>query len=84
MVRWHLSQLAAWGAEKVDRSIGWSRLPTVLGISVLIGMGMHPRAKNLYDTGAGKLTNRVPPTPARRTCAPPAPSTAPITTSTTR
>jgi Animal haem peroxidase len=54
VVRRYLSRLAAWGAEKVDRSIGWSRLPTVLGIPVLIGLRARLRAKNLYDIGRGR------------------------------
>ena len=53
MVNRLLSRLAAWGAERVDRSIGWWRLPTVLGITVLVGLRARLLAKNLYDTGRG-------------------------------
>ena len=42
-------------AEKVDRSFGWARLPTVAAIPVLIGLRDRLRAKNLYDTGRGEL-----------------------------
>jgi hypothetical protein len=38
-------------AERIDRSVGWSRLPTVLGIPVLVGLRYRLRAENLYDTG---------------------------------
>jgi hypothetical protein len=48
-----LSRLLSWLAEKVDRSIGWSRLPTPLAIPVLIGLRQQLRAHNLYDTGRG-------------------------------
>ncbi|MGE5697817.1 MAG: peroxidase family protein [Candidatus Sericytochromatia bacterium] len=46
--------MGAFAAQKVDRSIGWSRLPTVLGIPVLIGLRARLRAKNLYETGRGR------------------------------
>jgi hypothetical protein len=42
-------------AEKVDRALGWSRLPTLLGIPVLIGLRDQLRADNLHDTGRGDL-----------------------------
>ncbi|MCV7400384.1 peroxidase [Mycobacterium fragae] len=48
-----LSRLVSWIAEKLDRSIGWSRLPTPLAIPVLIGLRQQLRAHNLYDTGRG-------------------------------
>jgi Animal haem peroxidase len=44
-----------WIAEKVDRSIGWWRLPTPLGILVLVGLRDQLRADNLYGTGRGPL-----------------------------
>lgn len=50
-----LSRVLSWAAEKVDRSIGWSRLPTPLAIPVLIGLRDQLRAHNLYDTGRGPL-----------------------------
>jgi hypothetical protein len=50
-----LSGPLSWVAEKVDRSIGWSRLPRPLGLLVLIGLRDQLRARNLYDTGRGAL-----------------------------
>jgi hypothetical protein len=46
-----LIRAAAWCAERVDRIVGWPRLPTVLAIPVLIGLREQLRSKNLYDTG---------------------------------
>jgi hypothetical protein len=46
-------------AERIDASIGWSRLPTVLGIPVLVGLRYRLRAENLYDTG--RDAGAVPP-----------------------
>jgi Animal haem peroxidase len=46
-----LIRAAAWCAERVDRIIGWPRLPTVLAIPVLLGLREQLRSKNLYDTG---------------------------------
>ena len=46
-----LTRFGARLAERVDRSIGWSRLPTVLAVPVLIGLREQLRAKNLVDTG---------------------------------
>lgn len=43
--------LASWLATRIDRSIGWSRLPTAFGIAVLIGLRNALRADNLFDTG---------------------------------
>jgi hypothetical protein len=42
-------------AERVDRIIGWPRLPTVLAIPVLIGLREQLRSKNLVDTGRGTI-----------------------------
>jgi hypothetical protein len=50
-----LTRLVSDFAEKVDRSFGWSRLPTIAAIPVLIGLRDRLRAKNLYDTGRGPL-----------------------------
>jgi hypothetical protein len=46
-------RLVWWVAEKVDRSIGWWRLPRPLGLLVLIGLRDQLRADNLYGTGRG-------------------------------
>ena len=50
-----LTRLVSDFAEKVDRSFGWARLPTIAAIPVLIGLRDRLRAKNLYDTGRGPL-----------------------------
>jgi hypothetical protein len=50
-----LSGLVSDFAEKVDRSFGWARLPTVAAIPILIGLRDRLREKNLYDTGRGPL-----------------------------
>src|SRR3954469_10281410 len=42
-------------AEKLDRRVGWDRLPLPVAIPVLIGLRNRLRAKNLYDTGRGPL-----------------------------
>ncbi len=40
-------------AERVDRRIGWPRLPLPLAVPVLIGLRHQLRKLNLYDTGRG-------------------------------
>lgn len=50
-----LPRLLSWFAEKVDRSLGWYRLPTPLGLAVLVGLRNQLRVHNLYDTGRGPL-----------------------------
>lgn len=47
----HPVRLLAHLAEVVDRRLGWSRLPTPLGLAVLIGLRSRLRAHNLIDTG---------------------------------
>jgi hypothetical protein len=59
----NLARLLAWVAEQADRTIGWSRLPTVLAVPVLVGLRHQLRAKNLYDTGRGPA-DAPPPDPA--------------------
>jgi len=46
-----------WGrvAGVIDRCVGWARLPTPLGILVLIGLRNQLRKHNLYSTGRGPL-----------------------------
>ncbi|MBF6170986.1 peroxidase family protein [Nocardia blacklockiae] len=46
------TRLLAHAAEAVDRAVGWSRLPTPLGVAVLVGLRSRLRARNLFDTGA--------------------------------
>lgn len=48
-----LSRVLSRAAEIVDQTIGWSRLPTPLGILVLLGLRNRLRAHNLYSTGRG-------------------------------
>src|SRR4051812_37682340 len=38
--------------EKLDRRLGWHRLPTALGLGVLLGIRMRLQEKNLFDTRA--------------------------------
>jgi hypothetical protein len=40
----------AWIAERIDRTTGWSRLPTLTGGLVLEGLRIRLRQRNLYDT----------------------------------
>ena len=42
-------------AEKVDRRIGWHRLPLPVGLLTLIGLRDRLREQNLYDTGRGEI-----------------------------
>ena len=49
------SRVGGWFAERVDRIIGWPRLPVVFAIPVLIGLRQQLRSKNLIDTGRGAL-----------------------------
>ena len=43
-------RLVAPVAEKVDRSVGWDRLSTRMGIVALLGIRHRLRERNLYDT----------------------------------
>jgi Animal haem peroxidase len=54
MPRWPGS-LFTDAAEKLDRRVGWDRLPWPLGLLTLIGLRNRLREKNLYDTGRGPL-----------------------------
>ena len=47
------SNLVTRTAEKVDRAVGWSNLPTPLAVPVLIGLRQRLRESNLFDTGRG-------------------------------
>jgi hypothetical protein len=44
----------ARAAERVDRRVGWSRLPVVLAVPVLVGLRRRLRELNLHDTGRGR------------------------------
>jgi hypothetical protein len=46
-----LSKIFTQVAEALDHSIGWSRMPKMLGILTLIGLRKRLRERNLYNTG---------------------------------
>ena len=52
MSRWPVSSFND-AAERIDRRLGWHRLPLPLAIPTLIGLRDRLREKNLYDTGRG-------------------------------
>jgi Animal haem peroxidase len=52
--RWPFS-LYNSAAERIDRRVGWDKLPKPLAMLVLIGLRNVLREKNLYDTGRGPL-----------------------------
>src|SRR4026207_2429064 len=54
-----MASLIARAAEAIDRSIGWSKLPKLLGPPGPVGLRTRLRQKNLHDTGRGPL-NRPP------------------------
>src|SRR6476660_8061915 len=47
-------------AQLVDHGIGWDKLPTALGLLVLIGLRKTLRQKNLYDTNGVPSTDLPP------------------------
>jgi hypothetical protein len=49
-------------AQAVDRTIGWDRLPTPLGLIVLVGLRNLLRKHNLHDTSSLPAVN-TPPVP---------------------
>ena len=49
--------------EKVDRRLGWHRLPRPLGLAVLVGVRDTLRRENLHDTGAASGLPDTPPKP---------------------
>ncbi|MFI7632585.1 peroxidase family protein [Nonomuraea sp. NPDC049400] len=50
-------------AELLDRRFGWDRLPTPLGLAVLVGVRNRLRKRNLYDTGHLPAAGPPPPAP---------------------
>ena len=57
-------------AEVIDRKVGWDKLPTPLGLAVLVGLRDTLRKRNLYDTSAQPAVNTPPvgpPDPRNRT-----------------
>lgn len=49
------TQLYSSLTERIDRRVGWAKLPWPLGMLVLLGIRFRLRAKNLYDSGRGPL-----------------------------
>ena len=47
-------------AEVIDRRVGWDKLPTPLGLAVLVGLRNTLRKRNLYDTSAQPAVNTPP------------------------
>ena len=54
MPSWPIS-LYNRAAERIDRRVGWDKLPKPIAMLVLIGLRNILREKNLYDTGRGPL-----------------------------
>ncbi|KMS76504.1 heme peroxidase [Streptomyces viridochromogenes] len=57
------------GAEKVDRRIGWDRLPVIPGLLTLLGLRVKLRQENLHDTGqlpSVDLPDPAPPSESHR------------------
>jgi hypothetical protein len=50
-------------AQAADRKVGWDKLPTPLGLLVLIGVRNILRKKNLHDTSTLPTTNGPQPEP---------------------
>jgi Animal haem peroxidase len=47
-------------AEAIDRSVGWDKLPTPLGLAVLVGLRNTLRKRNLHDTSGQPAVNLPP------------------------
>jgi len=45
-----VERVLAFAAERIDRSTGWSKLPTLTGLLVLAGIRIRLRQRNLEDT----------------------------------
>ncbi|MEV4112861.1 peroxidase family protein [Nonomuraea sp. NPDC049695] len=50
-------------AELLDHRFGWDRLPTPLGLAVLVGIRNRLRKRNLYDSGRLPAVGPPPPAP---------------------
>jgi hypothetical protein len=57
-----LARLFARAAQAVDWSVGWTKLPPVLGVITLLGLRITMRQRNLYDTSTRGSTP-APPAP---------------------
>ena len=47
-------------AEVIDRKVGWDKLPTLLGLAVLVGLRNTLRKQNLHDTSGQPAVNTPP------------------------
>jgi hypothetical protein len=47
------SKMLASVAARLDRRVGWDRLPKPIGVVALVGLRTRLRERNLYDTGRG-------------------------------
>src|SRR6266568_5860160 len=47
-----------WAAETLDRTTGWDKVPTPLGLLILIGLRNILRQQNLHDTTKEAAINR--------------------------
>ena len=45
-------------AEKLDHAVGWDKVPTPLGLAILIGLRNILRQQNLYDTTSEPAVNQ--------------------------
>jgi len=59
-VKQKLGTLFDSACTKVDHRVGWSTLPTVGGLAVLVGIRNTLRAHNLHDTGVPAVTDDTP------------------------
>jgi hypothetical protein len=49
-----------WTSAKLDRTIGWDKLSTPLGLAVLVGIRNVLRQRNLYDTNLAPTVGDAP------------------------
>src|SRR6266568_9586478 len=54
---WHIYD---WAAETLDHTVGWDKVPTPLGLLILIGLRNILRQQNLYDTTHEPAINQPP------------------------
>ena len=59
-----LTQAFVQATRAIDTKVGWDRLPTPLGLVVLIGIRMLLRQRNLHDTSTPGRSARVGPVSA--------------------
>ena len=61
-----LTRLFGDAAEKIDRAVGWDRLPVWLSAITLTGLRYVLRRENLYDTAPPGVPEAAPPLPNPR------------------